>query len=57
MKPASFNYHAPSSIDEAVRLLSQYSDAEGRIIAGGQSLVPTMAFPHARPAHLKDISG
>ena len=57
MKPASFNYHVPSSIDEAVRLLSQYSDAEGRIIAGGQSLVPTMAFRLARPAHLIDISG
>ena len=57
MKPANFEYHAPTSIDEAVNLLSQFSDADGRIIAGGQSLVPTMAFRLARPAHLIDITG
>ena len=57
MKPASFEYHAPTSIDEAVNLLSKFSDADGRIIAGGQSLVPTMAFRLARPAHLIDITG
>lgn len=57
MKPASFNYHAPTSIEEAVNLISQFSDADGRIIAGGQSLVPTMAFRLARPAHLIDITG
>ena len=54
---ANFEYHAPTSIDEAVNLLSQFSDSDGRIIAGGQSLVPTMAFRLARPAHLIDITG
>jgi len=57
MKPASFTYHAPASVDEAVALLGQYADADGRILAGGQSLVPTMAFRLARPGHLIDING
>jgi carbon-monoxide dehydrogenase medium subunit len=57
MKPASFEHHAPSSVDEAVALLSEYAPQEGRVLAGGQSLVPTMAFRMARPAHLIDING
>lgn len=57
MKPARFTYHAPGSIDEAVTLLAQFAAEDGRILAGGQSLVPTMAFRMAQPAHLIDING
>jgi carbon-monoxide dehydrogenase medium subunit len=57
MKPASFTYHAPTSIEEAVALLAQFGPQDGRVLAGGQSLVPMMAFRMARPAHLIDING
>jgi aerobic carbon-monoxide dehydrogenase medium subunit len=57
MKPASFSYHAPRSVNEAVALLAEYASQDGRVLAGGQSLVPTMAFRMARPAHLIDING
>ncbi len=57
MKPASFAYHAPTSVDEAISLLAEFAPQDGRILAGGQSLVPTMAFRMARPAHLIDING
>lgn len=57
MKPASFQYHAPQTVEEAVRLLSKFAPDDGRIIAGGQSLIPTMALRMARPAHLIDING
>jgi carbon-monoxide dehydrogenase medium subunit len=57
MKPAAFQYHAPKTLDEAVTLLGQVAPEDGRILAGGQSLVPTMAFRMARPSHLVDING
>jgi carbon-monoxide dehydrogenase medium subunit len=57
MKPAPFSYHAPTSLDEAVALLAELAPQDGRILAGGQSLVPTMAFRAARPSHLIDING
>jgi len=57
MKPAPFRYHAPKSVDEAVALLAEVAPQDGRVLAGGQSLVPTMAFRLARPAHLVDING
>ncbi len=57
MKPASFRYHAPKTIDDAVKLLAEVAGEDGRILAGGQSLVPTMAFRLAKPAHLVDING
>jgi carbon-monoxide dehydrogenase medium subunit len=57
MKPAPFSYYAPTSLDEAVALLAELGPQDGRILAGGQSLVPTMAFRMARPAHLIDING
>ena len=56
MKPAAFEYHAPTTIDEAIELLSEHAQNDGRILAGGQSLVPTMAFRLARPTHLIDIN-
>jgi carbon-monoxide dehydrogenase medium subunit len=57
MKPAPFVYHAPRTIDETVAMLAELAPEDGRILAGGQSLVPTMAFRLARPAHLIDING
>jgi carbon-monoxide dehydrogenase medium subunit len=57
MKPAPFRYHAPKTIDEALALLAEVAPEDGRILAGGQSLVPTMAFRLARPTHLVDING
>lgn len=57
MKPAPFRYHAPKTIDEAVETLAEVAPEDGRVLAGGQSLVPIMAFRLARPAHLVDING
>jgi aerobic carbon-monoxide dehydrogenase medium subunit len=57
MKPAAFRYHAPKTVDEAVALLAEVAPQDGRILAGGQSLVPTMAFRLAKPAYLVDING
>lgn len=57
MKPAAFQYHSPATVDEAVALLADVAPEDGRILAGGQSLVPTMAFRLARPGHLVDING
>jgi aerobic carbon-monoxide dehydrogenase medium subunit len=57
MKPAQFRYHAPKTIAEAVETLAEVAPEDGRVLAGGQSLVPIMAFRLARPAHLVDING
>ncbi len=56
MKPAKFDYHDPTSIDEALGLMSQFGD-QARPLAGGQSLVPLMNFRLIRPAHLIDLNG
>jgi carbon-monoxide dehydrogenase medium subunit len=57
MKPAPFAYHTPTTVDEAVAMLAEVAPEDGRILAGGQSLVPAMAFRLARPGHLVDING
>jgi carbon-monoxide dehydrogenase medium subunit len=57
MKPAPFRYHAPNTVEDAVAILAEVAPRDGRVLAGGQSLVPTMAFRLARPAHLVDING
>ena len=57
MKPAPFVRHVPRTLDEALAMLSQVAGQDGRILAGGQSLVPIMAFRLAKPAHLVDING
>lgn len=57
MKSPSFSYHAPVSVPEALHLLTALADEDPRIIAGGQSLVPMMAFRMAQPGHLIDING
>src|SRR5256884_4584033 len=57
MKPARFRYHAPKTIEEALDTLAEVAPEDGRVLAGGQSLVPIMAFRLARPAHRVDITG
>lgn len=57
MKPAPFAYHAPDTVEAAVALLAELAPVDGRVLAGGQSLVPAMALRLARPAHLIDING
>jgi aerobic carbon-monoxide dehydrogenase medium subunit len=57
MKAAPFQYHAPQTIDEAVSILAEVAPLDGRVLAGGQSLVPIMAFRLSRPTHLVDING
>jgi carbon-monoxide dehydrogenase medium subunit len=56
MKPAPFIRHAPKTLDEALKILSRVAPQDGRVLAGGQSLVPIMAFRLAKPAHLVDIN-
>ena len=56
MKPAPFIRHVPKTLDEAVKILAEVAPEDGRILAGGQSLVPIMAFRLAKPAHLVDIN-
>jgi aerobic carbon-monoxide dehydrogenase medium subunit len=55
MKPALFEYFAPLSVSEALRMLGEYQDA-ARPLAGGQSLVPMMNMRLARPTHLIDLN-
>jgi CO/xanthine dehydrogenase FAD-binding subunit len=55
VKPATFEYHAARSVDEATSLLGELGE-EGRVLAGGQSLVPLMNFRLAQPEHLVDIN-
>ena len=54
MIPGAFDYHRPSSLDEAVALLVEHGDG-GRLLAGGHSLVPMMKLRLANPAHLIDL--
>ena len=54
MKPAPFEYHAPTTVDEAVGLLAELGD-EAKVLAGGQSLVPMLNLRLARFEHLVDI--
>jgi aerobic carbon-monoxide dehydrogenase medium subunit len=54
MIPASFDYHAPKTLPEALALLGQLGD-EAKILSGGQSLLPLLKLRFAQPAHLVDI--
>jgi carbon-monoxide dehydrogenase medium subunit len=54
MLPAPFEYHRPSSLDEAVELMATLEEA--KILAGGQSLIPLLKFRFAAPAHLIDVN-
>jgi carbon-monoxide dehydrogenase medium subunit len=55
MIPASFDYHAPKTLDEAIALLGRLGDT-AKILAGGHSLIPAMRFRLAAPDTLVDIS-
>jgi len=55
MLPAPFEYHAPRNVDEALDLLDQFGD-EGKVLAGGQSLIPLLKLRFASPGHLVDIN-
>ncbi len=55
MKPAPFDYHRPASLREAFDLLDRYGD-DGRILAGGQSLVPALNMRLATPRAVIDIN-
>src|SRR3954447_9698114 len=54
MKPARFDYHAPSTLDETTALLTELGD-EGKVLAGGQSLIPMLALRLTSFEHLVDI--
>ncbi len=56
MKPASFDYHRPADLAEAMGLLAELGE-DAKPLAGGQSLVPLMNFRLARPPHLIDLNG
>ncbi len=56
MKPARFDYVAPTTVDAAVEALLA-ANGEGKILAGGQSLLPLLNFRMARPALLVDLNG
>lgn len=56
MIPGSFDYHSPTSLDEAIKLLSELGD-DAKILAGGHSLIPMMKLRLAEPTHLIDING
>jgi aerobic carbon-monoxide dehydrogenase medium subunit len=55
MIPGPFTYHRPQSIEEALALLGEHGD-EGKILAGGQSLIPLMRFRLAEPTQIIDIN-
>jgi len=54
MLPARFEYHRPSSLDEALQQLSTLEDA--KVLAGGQSLIPLLKLRFAAPANLVDLN-
>src|SRR5512135_272040 len=55
MKPAPFDYYAPRSLDEALDRVAQLGYS-GKILAGGQSLVPAMNYRLAQPGALVDLN-
>ena len=56
MIPGAFDYHAPSSLEEALALLSANVD-DAKVLAGGQSLLPLMKLRLAKPEVIIDIGG
>ena len=56
MKPAQFDYVSPPTVDAAIEALVA-SNGEGKVLAGGQSLLPLLNFRMARPAVLVDLNG
>lgn len=54
MKNPPFQYHRPTSLQDALALLDEHEDA--KVLAGGQSLLPIMALRLGRPEHVVDIA-
>ncbi len=55
MKPAPFEYYAPTAVEEALELLARFG-WEAKALAGGQSLIPMMNFRLAQPTVLVDLN-
>jgi CO/xanthine dehydrogenase FAD-binding subunit len=55
MKPAKFDYHAPTTLDQAVALLAG-NGPDARVLAGGQTLIPMMNFRLATPPVIIDLN-
>ena len=55
MYPSRFHYEAPSSIDEALQLLSMYQ-GEAKVLSGGMSLIPLMKLRFASPSAIIDVN-
>jgi carbon-monoxide dehydrogenase medium subunit len=55
--PASFEYFAPATLDEALEILGRYDEGEAKVLAGGQSLIPLMKLRFAAPRALVDVNG
>ncbi|HEX6195002.1 MAG TPA: xanthine dehydrogenase family protein subunit M [Jiangellaceae bacterium] len=56
MKPSPFVYHRPADLDEALDVLAEFGE-DGKVLAGGQSLIPLMSMRLAAPEHVVDING
>src|ERR1700732_5633941 len=54
MIPAAFEYHAPKTLEEALRLVERHGD-EAKLLAGGHSLMPLMKLRLAAPRYVIDI--
>ena len=54
MYPASFEYHAPGTVQEALSLLGKLGD-DAKLLAGGHSLIPMMKLRLAQPKHVIDL--
>jgi carbon-monoxide dehydrogenase medium subunit len=54
MYPATFEYHRPTTVDEAVRLLATHKD-DAKLLAGGHSLIPLMKLRLTTPKHVVDL--
>lgn len=51
MKPSPFDYHAPRSVGEALETLADAGE-HGKVLAGGQSLIPMLNMRLAAPGHI-----
>jgi carbon-monoxide dehydrogenase medium subunit len=55
MKPAPFEYYAPTTTDEALSIMAEHG-YDAKVLAGGQSLIPMMNFRLAQPSVLVDLN-
>ncbi|MBM3126423.1 MAG: xanthine dehydrogenase family protein subunit M, partial [Chloroflexi bacterium] len=55
MKPAPFEYYAPTTVEESLTLLAEHG-YDAKVLAGGQSLIPMMNFRLVQPPILVDIN-